>query len=258
MIQKKNKAVIAIPIYKEILTELELISLKRCFEILHKYPIIFFAPSSLNINFYLKTFSNFRTEYFDPSYFKSTSTYNQLMLSKAFYERFIDFEYILIYQSDAYVFKDELEYWCNKNYDYIGAPWIGKHLTKLFKTEQFTNELPKITKHKWIYKLLTGKSGLVGNGGFSLRKTDSIIHVLTKHAERAKTWPLAEDNFFGMYIAAHESDFKIPNIKTAAKFSIENSPEKVFKMINNKLPFGCHNWYGMFAYFWKKHIHFNN
>ena len=253
---RRTKVLITIPIYKEIPTEMELISLRRCFDVLNKYPIALFVPKDLNISYYIDLFPKLKIEYFDPKYFKSTNTYNQLMLSKTFYERFIDYEYILIYQPDAYVFKDELEYWCNKNYDYIGAPWVGEHLMKFFKTPQFTDELPKITKHKWFYKLLTGKSGLVGNGGFSLRKTDSIIKVLEKHAEKAKTWSLAEDNFFGMYIQAHEPDFKIPNVKTAAKFSIENSPEIVYKMIGEQLPFGCHNWYGMFSYFWKKHIPF--
>ena len=31
---------------------------------------------------------------------------------------------MLIYQLDAYVFKDELLNWANKGYDYIGAPWL--------------------------------------------------------------------------------------------------------------------------------------
>ncbi|MFR6542216.1 MAG: DUF5672 family protein [Butyricimonas virosa] len=27
---------------------------------------------------------------------------------------------------DAFVFRDELTYWCTLNYDYIGAPWLCK------------------------------------------------------------------------------------------------------------------------------------
>ena len=31
---------------------------------------------------------------------------------------------MLIYQLDAFVFQDDLAYWCQQNYDYIGAPWL--------------------------------------------------------------------------------------------------------------------------------------
>ena len=47
-----------------------------------------------------------------------------LMLSPFFYESFLDFKYVLIHQLDVFIFKDELNYWCNQNYDYIGAPWF--------------------------------------------------------------------------------------------------------------------------------------
>lgn len=46
------------------------------------------------------------------------------MLTKEFYLRFRQWEYLLIYQLDAYVFQDELMDWCNKGYDYIGAPFL--------------------------------------------------------------------------------------------------------------------------------------
>ena len=77
------------------------------------------------------------------------------MLSSEFYRRFSKFEYILIYQLDAFVFKDQLNYWCKKGYDYIGAPWFeGFHLTK------------------------TGVNIIgVGNGGFSLRRVKTHIDL---------------------------------------------------------------------------------
>ena len=56
-------------------------------------------------------------------------------------------------------------------------------------------------------------------------------------------------------LAEYEKKFKIPGIKEAVAFSIENSPELALRLNNNQLPFGCHNWYnGMFINFWKKYI----
>lgn len=31
---------------------------------------------------------------------------------------------MLVYQLDAYAFKDELFFWASLGYDYIGAPWM--------------------------------------------------------------------------------------------------------------------------------------
>jgi hypothetical protein len=41
------------------------------------------------------------------------------MKSKQFYERFVAYDYMLIYQLDAYVFKDELDDWSAKGYDLL-------------------------------------------------------------------------------------------------------------------------------------------
>ena len=68
-------------------------------------------------NFYLVALA------FNDTYFESIYGYNQLMLNVEFYEAFSK-KYILIYQTDAFIFKDDLNYWCEKDYDYIGAPWI--------------------------------------------------------------------------------------------------------------------------------------
>lgn len=44
------------------------------------------------------------------------------MLSAEFYDRFAAYEYVLIYQLDAFVFADRLAEFCQMGYDYIGAP----------------------------------------------------------------------------------------------------------------------------------------
>lgn len=41
--------------------------------------------------------------------------YNQMMLSREFYQLFNDTEYLLICHTDAWIFRDELEDWCKKD-----------------------------------------------------------------------------------------------------------------------------------------------
>jgi hypothetical protein len=96
------------------------------------------------------------------------------MCSIGFYEVFRQYEYMLIYQLDCWVFRDELEMWCDKGYDYIGAPFFVKWFVD-----------------RGIY---------VGNGGFSLRKISNIIEYL-KRNNKSKLKQLAT---LLLFIARHD------------------------------------------------------
>lgn len=121
---KSQLVKILVPIYRSDLNKFERISLERNDKILQAYPRVFIKPASLDISKLQKEFPDFTVENFDNECFTSLQHYNQLMMSPEFYQRFCDTEYILICQLDAYIFKDELTKWCEKGYDYIGAPWI--------------------------------------------------------------------------------------------------------------------------------------
>lgn len=268
---------VIIPIYKSVPSNEEKKSLEQCFKTLGHYPIIFFCGLSLDTNYYYRLVSEFGLKFekrtFEDCYFIDISAYNKLLLSHFFYKSFDDFEFILIYQLDSWVFKDELYFWCDKGYDYIGAPWY--------------NDLEKKEDENDI--TLIG----VGNGGFSLRKTSSILSILkdkryiplktfqrlyNDNKERIKKNPflivfyilksfgyknnvnyllslnINEDGFFYVY-ANYGGLLKIPNVTEALAFAFELHPEHSFKLNGNNLPFGCHGWlrheYGSF---WEQYI----
>ena len=269
---------IIIPIYKTELTKYEIASLKQCCKILRKHALIFVTHKYLNCSIYNNICSDFniimKYEYFHKKYFNDISGYNALLLSKCFYKRFIDYSYILIYQLDAYVFKDELEYWCKKGYDYIGAPWLK--LNKLEPSVYFQD------------------SPNVGNGGFSLRKTKIFIEKLNpklcflislfipyynnislKYSRNIFTIFLRfllsfflklirfilikyryldnnEDNIWAYLLY---KDGNIPSPHEASRFSFEEFPDYLYKMNNNELPFGCHSWFTYQNFiFYRNHI----
>ena len=119
------KAAVVIPIYKPRYADLdwyEKISLERCIKVLGHHPIIFIAPDDREFD-YLPTEIDYSIERFEQNYFSGRNGYNILMLNPNFYNRFRDYEYILICQLDAFVFSDRLEEFCRLGYDYIGAPW---------------------------------------------------------------------------------------------------------------------------------------
>ena len=233
-----KQVVVIIPVYQQTLNALEQKSLAQCQKILGHYPIVFVAPEGLNPS-YFQQIPTHQISYFDASYFQNTSTYNQLLVSIDFYKRFSDFEFMLIYQLDAFVFADKLSEWCNQGYDYIGSPQLTE---EHFGNPNFQNSLTK---------------PLMLNGGFSLRKIRSFLKLLRIYHLFYTKWPSNEDSLFSFY---HKRAwplrfiFKLPTWQTALKFGFENDPEKCFELNQQQLPFGCHAWEKYNPAFWDRYI----
>ena len=224
-----TKVAIVIPVYRE-LNELEKISLERCREILGRYQIVFVAPEG-------KIFSYFESgdmvAHFPAEYFRSVQTYSTLLLTPQFYETFLDFDYILIYQLDAFVFYDALEEFCALGYDYIGAPW---------------------PIYAWL-GTRDPKTPRVGNGGFSLRKVKACHKLLTEK-EKVPGWTTArenliEDAFFAKCGVKPEFEFHAAPVEVAKLFAMEYFPARHVKKIGG-LPLGCHDWIKFSADFYVK------
>lgn len=195
-------------------------SLAQVQKILNQYDICFIAPIKLR-----KTIidSGFKAEFWPDSCFASVYSYSHLLLTEEFYRRFTAYEYMLIYQLDAFVFSNRLQEFCDLGFDYIGAP------------------LPYL-KTKYNVR--------IGNGGFSLRKISSCISVVAKKEEiydktgKGELFEYGEeDRFFGYCGWDKDIDFSVPDIKTALKFSIEYDIMDAYKKLSKgNLPFGCHAW----------------
>ncbi|MEN9919816.1 MAG: hypothetical protein RL662_2252 [Bacteroidota bacterium] len=260
------KYAVVVPVYKESLTHSEEFSLKRCFKVLKKYPILLAYPKGLDVSAYLKLALDFEISlnlesFDDVSFFADIVGYNKLMLDKSFYERFIDYDRILIYQTDCFVFEDKLAQWVK--FDYVGAPWIIGEEPRNLKLEQFKLWI----KDKIKYRL--GRPNdfdtvqfRVGNGGFSLRNPKLFVQLIDKFEKKGIIQkyrnPLSqyylEDVFWGVEVARHEKQFEVPNFYQALDFSFECLPRYCFKMNNKQLPFGCHAW-GKYDFdFWKPYF----
>lgn len=260
--------IVIIPIYKPTPEDTELRSLNQCLKILGRHDICLICPEGLDTSVYQDIFSSYHkeltVEYFDASFFKSVSGYNKLMLSESFYRRFIHKSYMLIYQLDAYVFRDDLDYWCAQGYDYIGAPWM-----------KLNGEMDPIN---------------CGNGGFSLRNIPAFINLFSHegkvltfkglclfhryrgplhkpyyiltglfgHKNKLKDFidgeRVNEDLFYASLKGKQKKSFKIPNTNIAMQFAFEEKPSLLYEK-NGHLPFGCHAWMKYeYETFWKKHI----
>ncbi|RYY07820.1 MAG: hypothetical protein EOP43_02085 [Sphingobacteriaceae bacterium] len=244
-----KKVAIVIPFYKEGLSIYEEISLQQCKKVLKSHIKIAIKPEGLSLPVH-EDFAEIIS--FNDDYFKNIASYNRLMLSAEFYKRFLNYEYILIYQLDAFVFKDELIYWCKKGFDYIGAPWIKQtyHRNKLvrpfYKLWHLANYWlePQKVKTSNEYK----KRNKIGNGGLSLRKVDKFYNLclsmkttidfyLTKDHHQYN-----EDVFWGIEVNRDRANLKIPTQSIGFKFAFEIPPYYLRKFDEQNLPFGCHDW----------------
>lgn len=220
-------AVVVIPISTQPLTYLERISLKQVHRILKNYPKVFVAPRNFTPE-YGTDYENYKLEYFEECYFGSTDAHNNLLTSSKFYERFRNYEFMLIYHLDAFVFSDQLKKFCAMKYDYIAAPSL-----KEFKLHNET--FPSL------------------HGGFSLRRVNAFLRVLFVKQNEIKTWTMAEDIFYSR--CGYELDnFLIAPKSVALEFSFEAYARQSYQMNKQRLPFGCHAWWKRDFLFYKPFI----
>ncbi|MFC0514583.1 DUF5672 family protein [Mucilaginibacter angelicae] len=262
---------VAVPVYKPAISSKEKASLLQLFDILGNHPIYLFTFRALDISAYQKLLTGFRYRlvYFDDKYFKNIAGYNKLLLSRRFYKAFEAFNFLLIYQLDAWVFKNELVQWCHSGYDYIGAPWFssdkpehglphfmgvgngGLSLRKIKSHLQILNTFSYIQSPAYLL------NGFIRNRSFgtlftflnSLLFNNNTFHLLGKNQ-------LHEDVFWN-HAARKNAWFKVPDMLTASRFSLESNAEKLFNINHQTLPFGCHAWELYDPLFWDKFIETN-
>ena len=114
-----------VPAYRH-LSDDEKISMRQCVDVLGGHDIIVIHPERLDLTEDLQSWQSVVVKALCNEWFDGVKGYNSMLLSTEFYDLFSAYDYILIYQLDAYVFRNELDEWVAKGYDYIGAPWIIK------------------------------------------------------------------------------------------------------------------------------------
>lgn len=244
MTLRTQDIVVVIPVYQEQPSDKELNYFFHNCKTLKNYHIVLVAPDGLDVSSYINDYI-LEVQYFKSHFFKDISGYNRLMLSDFFYKRFEQYRYMLICQTDALIFKDELLDWCKKDYDYIGAPWINKPI--------FLFQYVLVKKGIGCALQMLFRNNLfraVGNGGLSLRKVSSFIEVLADN-KQSEAWKINEDFYWSFFAQKERNNFKKPSAREAALFSIELNPKKLMKKQNNVLPFGIHAWERYNPEFWK-------
>lgn len=237
-----KSCVVAFPLYQTP-NALELAFLENGMRLTEGYKQVIVAPEGLAINSSFGQLEKLEVKRFAKHYFQGISGYNQLLLSTNFYHTFKQFDYLLIHQADVFLFKNELAAWCEKDYDYIGAPWFRPDKLNLKGTAKLLNEVKLFFKKN---KVFASRHNRTGNGGFTLRKVETAVKVLAtvdpsllRRYTHQQGDAFNEDIFWSL-VAPTLTDFKIPDWPEAMQFAVEFNPAIAYQYLNHQLPFGCH------------------
>lgn len=243
----------------------EQISLCHLRHYLGKYDKFMVTAKSLPVEY-----PGFEVKRFDDSYFGSQRAHSWLQLSPEFYEAFLDYKYIFMYHLDSLALSDQLMEWCNRDFDFIGAPWFPGEATP------------------WV------KEPTVGNSGFSLHKVRSFLRViysprlmkepalLAEHFQRTgslvnllrmfrrrlffrnnvrwdmEAWMSSSDancdTFFAAKAKVYFPEFHSATPAEALQFAFETDPRGCFRRNSERLPFGCHAWGRYDRAFWEPYL----
>ena len=160
-----EKIAIIVPIYKpdiDIVTEYSITTLFNVLSTKNR-DVFFVSSRDMSKENYINLANKLTENYVywideNPEYFKSKETYSKMLMSYDFWKRFEAYEYVLIYQTDCLLLKDNLDTWASFGYDYIGAPILG-------------------TGSDWKH------IPCVGNGGLSLRKVSTFLYMTNPNGE---------------------------------------------------------------------------
>lgn len=211
---------IVVPTYRQP-TASEWLSIDCLKAVLPAFPTFLLKPKGLELS--IDGFSNCSM---DDGWFASTKTYGLLMASPVLYEQFTAFDYILIYQLDCLVFRNDLQAWCAKGYDLCSSaclsslgPWM---------TEPF-----------------------VSFGGLSLRNVRSCLRVLhrvqandpglVRHARELLVFG-QEDVWWGCRAPAFDPTFRVLPVEESFSFAFDGNPLPYAAHCPSLPPFACHAW----------------
>ena len=161
---------------------------------------VFLAPDSLPTSFYEENFKMAQIHRMSDKYFESVASYNYLMMQPSIYNRFADYRFMLVVQTDAVLLKavdlDSLT-----DFDFIGAPWPSSLYYLSIGPRLIVSDGSDPSKNRVRGALIRffGQSTTVGNGGLSVRKTSSfasVTHLLIHQSAHLHEKGINEDVVF--------------------------------------------------------------
>jgi hypothetical protein len=254
------KPVVLVPVHRPQPTPDEQFSLKRCGQLLGSHPIRIVHPDGLNLEAYRDLLPTAKPFSVPVAWMASIQAYNRMMINPAFYSQFDQFSHVLVHEPDALVISDQLIYWCEQPFDYIGAPWflgtsaaaqdapiigVGNSGFSLIKIMAIRRLLE--SKHRWISRSLIAKELLRKFRRLPSRYSFAYLFGVLGYSGLLRGAHRVLDMHWDIFLSFHASscfplEFKIADPHSAMHFSWEVNPVRCAELCSNCPPFGIHAW----------------
>ena len=256
----------------EMLTESQEVSLRHLRHFLGNHNIYLVAPTGARLHI-----DGIKTMHFRPRCFGSAAAHGLLLMRKGFYKKFRKYEHVMFYHLDSLVFGDELKEWCDKPYDYIGAPWfrcedspwvdrprVGNGGFALLRVAKAIDALE--ARHRYdrssrcIDWYVTWVPEIIANRIEYLAHKFPKSKLLTRLVEERRRFMDPSSNnrnndiFWSDMAKYYFPDFRVAPFDEGLRFAFEVSPRKCFEMNNGRMPFGCHAWERYDRSFWEPYL----
>lgn len=173
----KELVTVVVPVYNSRLTPFEEKMLAQCTATLEDFPLLFISGDGLDLSYLKDQYPDCTHYTFDSKYFQNRTTLSRLLLKEGFYERFDWSEYILLFECNSYVYRNELRYWCHQGYDLIqAAPG------DLDRRPSFWQPVLDIIRPT---ALSDGSVAELQTSGISLRRVEMLRKALRKYKREA-------------------------------------------------------------------------
>lgn len=236
---------VVIPIYQEVPSEMERMSLDQTLAVLHNYPISFMTPTRLDTTWYEDYCRGKATVVFERFEWSGYKAFNDMMIAPEFYHRFLAYKYMLISHLDAFMFRDELAYWCGAGYDYIGS--VLYNGTGWNQPSTWLRRVTGFTTPEYY-----------ACGGFALKNVSAFYRVTKTFKSyialynivqrmRHKSAVVFDDLFVSRHFPKLSSTFRMAPKSVAERFGAAcmtmDAAGLPFDLNDDKsLPFGVHGW----------------
>jgi len=256
-----RRVAVLVPVYRPCLDLDELTSLRHLNRFLARYDRYLVKPRSLDLEL-----DGFRSARFPDGFFRSTRTYTSLCLSRAFYRRFLAYDYVLVHQLDCLVFADELEDWCAKGYDYVGGVHeiagvrmvgnggfslrrVRAALAVLESKVRMTDPRDHWARY-WAHRSAATRLAATPRRWLKhLRRFNGVDWQIRKHMTSGYGW--GEDWFWSIDASKYLPSFSRPPNEEADLFAFFGEPRETYESVGRRLPFGCHGWTRFDRAFWE-------
>ena len=255
---RRNRPVVVVPVHRTGPSPSEIVSLRQCGKVFIKRDIVILAPKYLDLSVYRELLPRAADLRVEEHWMASVKAYNRMMMSPLVFNALGGYTQMIIHEPDAIVLRDEIDYWCDQPFDYIGAPWfegwdqpaadapaigVGNFGFSFHRLP--TSRRVTASPLRWVPYRAAAKNLIQGLRGDKARLRQGLIGLGSAGRLRG-AYKLVQENcdlFWSFIVPNIDNNFRIPAVDIAVKFSWETLPSRCMEMCGGGLPFGIHKWF---------------